>query len=788
MILNYFKTAFRNIVRKRFYYLIQIFGFALALSCVILILSWVRYENSFDKFHINGDRICRILMKINQKSENGYDLAIVPPPLSEAIQDEFPEIELATRFEFCPKVVFKYKGDINFENRGAFADPAFLEIFSFQLMKGNSELALTNPQSIILSESLAEKYFSNKDPLNKVITVEELPFTVTGIMRDLPPNSHLQFDFLLPVQVKELFGSDLNDWGNVNLFSYVLLAKNVNFTRIDQKIRNWKTPRKMDQFFLQPLFNIHRESGIQADEVVVSDHKYISLFIVLAFAILAIACINFLNLQTAQVLQRTKEVGIRKVVGAARSELIKQLMIESSLVLLLSYLLSFILAEILLPFFKQLFNYMISLHFYDISFLSSLILLYFLIIILTGIIPSNQFASFRPIGLLRNTSSKGKKRSLLRNLLVILQFSFSVFFIIGTMIIHQQFRFMKESSLNNHQEEIIYLPFKGDIGSNYEVFKNNLLVHASIENVTAKNSMPSQVADKTGEMDWPGKDRNQDFIIEATGIDPDYFNTLGINMIEGRGFTETYASKGLIPFILNETALKRTGLTNPIGTRIKLWGYPGEITGIVRDVQLKSLKDVIEGQVFYPIQDYTDQEMTDFGVILIELKDNIQDAIALIEQEWHSINPGTPFEYHFLEEAVDSMYWEENRLSLLMNYASILSVVICCLGLLGLVVYNSSVRIKEIGIRKINGASMLNIMAMMNKDYMQWVFISYLITLPVAWQVLHQWLQNFAYQVPMNGWIFILTGLLILFITLVTVNSQIITVARRNPAEILRYE
>jgi putative ABC transport system permease protein len=727
-------------------------------------------------------------MSINPQSENTFNLAIVPPPLAEAIQEEFPDIELATRFEFCPKVVFEYGEHINYENRGAFVDPAFLDMFSFRLLDGNAKTALNDPQNIILTKSFSEKYFDQKRPLDEVVIIEGNPFSITGILEDVPSNSHMQFDFLLPVQVKTLFGADLYDWGNVNIFSYVQLAENINFVQIDQKIRNWETPRHNDKFYLQQLYNIHKESGIQADEVVVSDSKYMNIFIVLAIVILVIACINFVNLQSAQVLKRTKEVGIRKVSGATKVELIKQFMIESGIVLIISYLLSFLLAEILLPSFEQLFNYKISLLFYDPSFLAILIGLFLLIILMTSVVPSLQFASFNPVGLVHNLTSKGKKRSLSRTILVILQFSFSVFFIIGTLVINQQFLFMKKSSLNNQKEKIIYLPFKGDIGSKYETFKSNLLNHSTIEKITAKNSIPTQVANKTSELNWPGKNQDQDFVIEATGVDMDYFETLGIEILEGRNFSNSYASDNMVPVILNETAIKNTGLTDPIGILISLWGYPGEIIGIVKDVHLKSLRNEGEGQIFYPIPDYTDQEMSDFGVILIKIKEDIPTAMSVIEDQWTTLNSGIPFEYHFLDEAVDNLYWEEMRLSRLMNYASILSVIICCLGLLGLAIYNSNTKIKEIGIRKINGASILNIITLLNKEYVQWVFISFILAFPFAWITLNTWLQNFAYQINISWWLFVLSGTLTLAIALLTINWQIYKVARKNPVEVLRYE
>lgn len=782
-----FKLAIRQLLRQRTHNMIQIFGFAMALTCMILILSWVRYELSFDQFHKKNEHLYRVLMDINVGSEGAFQLAVTPPPMGEAALDEFPEIINATRFELSPQVVFELDGEFHFGNNGALADPAFLEMFSFPLVKGNPALAMKSPQSVLLSESFAKKYFGDNDPMNSILKVQNAPIKVTGIFKDIPANSHLQFDFLLPIQIKTSMGSDLTNWGNVNLCTYVLVAEHTDFNALNAKFKSWDTPRKYDQFSLQALSEIHGTTGIQAEESVVTDSKYVSLFIVLAFVILMIACINFINLQSGQVLKRTKEVGIRKVNGANKTQLILQFMLESCLVLLISYFLSFLVVELMVPYFAQLFDYTISLRFCEPSFLAFLALLFVLIVLITGLIPSVRFASFNPTGLMQKLPFKGKV-PLSRKALVITQFAFSVFFIVGTFVINNQFQFMKKRSLNGQNNQIIYLPFKGEIGTKYATFKNRLLAIPSISHVTAKNSLPTEVADKTGELDWPGKDPNLDFIIEGTGVDFSYFETLGIKIVEGRSFTEAFTSDNKFAFVLNEKAIKDMGLEIPIGTDISLWGYPGRIVGVVEDVNLKSLRNDADGQIFFIIPDYTDKDINFYGVILVKIQEDIPNTLAAIQTLWTELNPGIPFDYHFLDEAVDSLYWDEMRLSKLMNHASFLSIIICCLGLLGLVIHNSNSRIKEIGIRKINGASMRNIMFMLNKDYMLWVSISFIIAFPMALILLNKWLQNFASHIRLDWWIFAISGLVTLTIALITINGQIIKVARKNPADILRYE
>lgn len=782
------KLAFRNLFRQRTYNLIQIFGFTMALTCVILILSWVRYELSFDQFHKNRDHLYRVLMDINVGSEGAFQLAVTPPPLAEAALNEFPEIINSTRFELSPQIVFELDGKFNYGSNGALADPAFLSMFSFPLVQGNPTSAMENPQSVLFSESFAKKYFGDKEPMNSIIKVQNAPLKVTGIFKDVPANSHLQFDFLVPMQLKTLMGSDLTDWGNVNLCTYIQVAEHTDFATLKAKFKSWETPREYDQFSIQELSEIHGTTGIQAEESVVIDSKYVSLLFILAFVILMIACINFINLQSGQVLKRTKEVGIRKVNGANRIQLILQFMMESCLVLLISYFMSFLVVELAVPYFSQLFDYKINLQFYDLEFLAFLALLFVFIVLITGLIPSIRFASFNPTGLMRKLPFKGKIGSFSRKALVITQFAFSVFFILSTFVINNQFQFMKDRSLNDQNNQIIYLPLKGEIGAKYETFKNRLLALPSISHVTAKNSLPTEVADKTGELDWPGKDPNLDFIIEGTGVDFNYFETMDIEIVEGRSFTEAFTSDNKFAFILNEKAIKDMGLNNPIGADISLWGYPGRVVGIVEDVNLKSLKNETDGQIFYIIPDYTDQDINFYGVILIKIQEDIPNTIVAIQNQWAELNPGIPFDYHFLDEAVDSLYWDEMRLSKLMNYASFLSIIICCLGLLGLVIHNSTSRIKEIGIRKINGASLQHIMIMLNKDYILWVSISFIIAFPMALMLLNKWLQNFSRHIKLDWWIFLISGLVTLAIALITINGQIIKVARKNPADILRYE
>ena len=518
------------------------------------------------------------------------------------------------------------------------------------------------------------------------------------------------------------------------------------------------------------------------------DGKYVNLFIALAFVILMIACINFINLQSGQVLKRSKEVGIRKVNGANKIQLIFLFMSESCIVLLISYLLSFLIVEFTFPYFIQLFNYQIILHFYDTEFLAFLALLYIILLFITSTAPAFRFASFHSTDLMRKLPLRGKKGVMSRQALVITQFVFTVFFITGTIVINKQFNFIKNSSINQQNDQIIYLPFKGEIGSKYESFKNRLLAKSSISYVTAKNSSPTQVADKTGDLHWAGKDPNLSFVIEATGVDFQYFETLGIDVLDGRTFSEAFTSDGKFALILNETAMKSMNLKDPVGADLSLWGYPGRIVGVVEDVNTKSLKNNIDGQVFYVIPDYEDNEISSYGVILIKIEEDIPNTLASIEQDWAELNPGIPFDYHFLDEAVEALYRDELRLSKLMNYASILSIVICCLGLLGLVIHNSSSRTKEIGIRKINGATIRNIMMMLNKNYVQWVCYSFVIAFPLAWFILDNWLRGFSEQIELSWWIFGLAGTVTLFIALITINGQILNVARKNPADVIRYE
>ncbi len=756
MFRNYLKIAIRNLLKHRTNYIFNVLGLGIGLACVMLIAIWVQDEMSFDRFHDHSDHIYRAILSINARSDQPVELALTPPPLATEIKRKFPEVKNACRFLFSPQVVFKYQDKLFFEPKGALVDPSFLQIFSFRFKKGNPVTALNDPFNVVLTEQLAHKYFGLNDPLGQVIHIDEKPFQVTGVIQNVPHNSHIQFDFLQSILLKETPGSRLDDWGNVNLNTYVQLENNVNVENFSMKLSDWQTPRHNDGFWLQPLTQIHHTGNIEADDAVVSDKKYVYIFSFVAMCILFIACMNFINLCTVQSIYRTKEVGIRKVFGSSRIHLGKQFFTETLLMTFIAFIIAFILAELFNSQFNQLIGRQLHIDLFNMNAALTMIIIFGLTAILAGLYPALHFSSLNPIHLFRKMGKSGSMKSRLRKSMVVIQFSLSILLISCTFIVNHQLDFMKTMNKHYGDENIIYLPYKGSLGIHYETFKNQCLSEPSILQVTAKNSIPTRVANKTNEIQWPGSSPTQNFAIEATAVDYDYFNTMGIKILEGRSFDKTFGSDRGLTAVLNKAAIQKMGLEDAVGKPVSLWGYEGTIIGIAENAHFRSLKSKISPQIFYKIPDYNSQEMNEYGVVLMCVAtDNFQATITAIKNIWQRINPDTPFEFHFLDNAIDRLYWNEMQLNQIIQYATYLAIFISCLGLYGLTLFSIEQKTKEIGIRKLLGSSVSEIVALLTKDFTKWVILANFFAWPIAYYAMNKWLQNFAYRIDLTIWSFL---------------------------------
>lgn len=797
MFKNYFKIALRNLSKNKIHTFINIIGLAIGMTCAILILLWVQDELSYDKFHKNADRIYRVGLYFPGKS---IRIAQNRPPLAKTLKNEFPEIVETVRYKQRARLLLKHNNNVFYEDGGAVADPSFFNLFTFTFLRGDPKTVLSGPNNIVITEKLALKYFPNEDPLNKILLVDDYPMKITGVINNIPEQSHIQFSFISSILLLERFGERLNNWGNCNLYTYVKLAENISENEMIKKIteyvriftaKRWgRNLKDVDELlFFQPLKDIHHNSDIRSqDDFRIGDIQYVRIFVFIAIFIFFIACINYVNLSTARAALRKKEVGMKKVIGSHKHQLINQFLGESLFFSILAYLLAIILVELLLPIYNTLVGKNLTLSFLNWPFIIGSITIILLTGILAGIYPALYLSSFQPIQLFRNITQRGTSASSFRKTLIIVQFLISIALIISNIIIHDQLHYIRNKKLGFDKDNVIYLRFRGDIGKNFESFKNELKQSTNIIGVAAKNSLPIESADMTTDIHWPGKDPDQEIFTEATAVDWDYLETMNISLVEGRNFSKDFGSDWN-SFILNEEAVKKMSLESPVGKPFSLWEYKGTIIGVVKNIHSRSLKHHIEPQVLYLLRNPNSQEMKDYGVILINMKGGeIEETISYIKDVWHKFNPSFPFEFQFLDTAVEHLYQLEKKVAILFNYFTFLSIFIACLGLFGLISFTAKQRIKEIGIRKVLGASVAGIVVMLSKNTTKLVLISNLIAWPIAWYFISKWLENFAYRIELTIWPFLLAGLVALVIALLTVSWQAIRAARANPVEALRYE
>jgi len=782
MITTNLKQVLRRVSSQPLFSGIKYLGLTIGIVCIIIIAVWVQNELGFDRFHQNSENIYRVIMDMG---EHG-DLALTPPPLIDKIQNDFPEIESATRVEDLPKMVVKNNDIVFYEENGIFADPGFFDVFSFNLLSGNEDNILDEPFSVVITEQFAQKYFGDKDVLNKNLIIRGYPFEITGVLENIPQNSHLQFDFILPIQLKTSLGYDLNDWGDVNLYTYIKLKKTVDANNLSAKIESWETPRE-EAFFLQPLIDIHGDIHYVADNAKTSDRLYIFVFSSVAVLILIIACLNYITLFITASYKRSKEIGVMKIIGAAREKLMGLFITETALFILTSLFTSLLLVELLLPLFNQATGTILSFGFFHTGTLQLIIILSLVLLFAIGIYPAFHLSALKPQSIFKKEKIGSGIITRSKNLMILVQFSITTILITGLLTVSKQLSFIENKDLGFNKENVVYLPY-GGIDGHYLSFKEEILKNNAVLNVSIKNSLPVNVADKTSSIEWPGKSAEDDVLMEATAVGFDYFQTMGIIIDKGRDFSRTIASdkNGVV---LNEEAVREMGLHDPIGKTIRVWDYPCTIVGVSENALFYSLKENIGPQIYYMVQDYDDESMNNEGTILLKIDgSNIEQTLTEIKSTWAQFAPDSPFDFHFLDQAVDNKYHAEKKMFALLKYFVLISILISCLGLFGSAVYSTQSRVKEIGVRKVNGANITGVVIMLNKDFIKWVIISLVLAIPVSYYAMYKWLENFAYKTSLSWWIFAIAGVLALGIALLTVSWQSWQAATRNPVQALRYE
>ena len=814
MLKNYIKIALRNITKYKGYSFINIAGLAVGMAICILILLYVQDELSFDEYHEYSDRIFRLerASRLPDGSIEPYFCSLAPSFLP-LIEKDFPEIEHAVRLYNPPNTLLKV-GDNGFsEERLFFAEEDIFEIFSIPLIKGDPETSLKEKGNIILSRSMAQKYFGDANPMGKNITADNrFLLQVTGIMEEWPANSHVHMDFLVSyITLKGLYGSGDNDYfhgtrnfsDNVTL-AYVRLAEGFSGQELQTKIpdfldRNIPTSTDQDGNIVKPsehiflhvrkVKDIHLFAHTTKEIEPNSDMRYVTLFTIIAVFILAIACINFMNLSTARASKRAKEVGLRKVVGADLKLLAAQFLGESMLTGLISVVLALGIVTLVLPFFRIFSGHEIYMN--NLFTLSGLLMLLGVFIIsglAAGLYPAFYISAFRPSTILRGEVSRGLKGQLLRKVLVVFQFAITIALIIAVTVVNKQMRFLRNADLGYERENILMIPVSREDIPRWNELRDELLRNPQVLAAALSKRAPTgRLLDAPGfTIEINGQQRRNPFSMPHNRVSFEFFKTYGMIMVAGRDFSEEFPTDAQEAYILNETAVQRLGIENPeeiIDAPIIAVGRKkGRVIGVVKDFNYESMRDEIKPIVTYVLP----AQANTLSVRLA--KGNIRDTIGHIEKVWAQFHPGYPLQYTFLNERIDELYRNEERMLEMFGYFSLLAVIIGCLGLFGLASFTAEQKTKEIGVRKVLGATAPNIVGLLSWDFIKWVVAANLIAWPVAYLVMNNWLKNFAYRTGIGVVPFILSASLAFLIALLTVSYQSIKAALSDPVHALRYE
>lgn len=795
MLKNYLLTAWRRIKKAKIYSVLNILGLAVGMAAFILIFLYVRYELSFDRWHENADHIYRVVQHQPGNSYLGTDrFAVTPAPLAEALIKEYPEVIAATRLDEWGEELFSYQEKHYLEKNVILADPQIFEVFSLQLLAGNPAAALSDPHSILLSESTARKNFGNQNPIGRIIRMQDkYDMQVTGIFKNLQDNSHFTMDVMIPFDIMQaFFNRDLSTWNNNSFYTYFLLDENAESGQLEAKLPallakyTEKKSRFSNLYYLQPLTKIHLYSHINFEISPNNDIKYIYLFATIGLLLLLIACINYVNLATAGSAKRAKEVGMRKVVGAHRFQLVRQFFGESALMAFFSLFLTLGIVALVLPTFNRFVQREIIFNpFRNPEILIGLAITFLLVAGLAGIYPAAYISRFRPVNALNSETTRGKKASLFRSILVVFQFSISILLIISTFVVNQQLHFIQNQKMGYSREHIVVVPVR-DTGlrNELESLKTTLNSHLGILSVSASSSLPNHIRSQTM-ANWPGKPDDLDVPIYVCNADYNFVDVFELEIIQGRNFSRNHPADTNGAFLINESALEATGWGNPIGREFSRWGNDkpaGRVVGVVKDFHMHSLHQAIT-----PLYIFLDTSNARYISIKIR-GSNIASVLAFIEETFQQFSPGYPFEYSFFDDVFNKAYQAEQRLARLFSTFAFLTIFIACLGLFGLASYSTAARTKEIGIRKVLGASSAHITTLISREYIVKVMLAVLISWPLGYYAMSQWLQNFAYRVELDIIPFVISGLIALFIALMTVAYHTLSAAAANPADTIRYE
>ena len=786
MFRHYIKSTLRSIKKQRWYSLITLSGLAIGITCFILISFYVRYEFSYDRFHENHQDIFRVLVDTGEVYRGKSRVAVTPAPLAAAIQDAYPEVLRAAKV-MDRGVTMTYRGDLLAERSMYYADPAFLEIFDFPLINGNPETALDAPYNLLISREMAAKYFGTSDPVGETISVDKTDYQVTGVLENIPGNTHFRFDYLASFSsLVESRGRDrIYRWNNWSYYTYVKLHPEASSSSIEQRLPELlkqHSPEASQVLRLQPVAAVHLYKDANFELESPGDIRNIYLLSAIGLFFLLIACFNFMNLSTARAAIRAKEVGLRKVVGAGRLQLVRQFLGESLLFALLGLVFSLVLVKFLLPAYRIFVQRELETGvILDGALLLLLVGLVLVIGIVSGSYPALILSSFQPTTVLKGTQVQGSRgSSLLRSVLVVCQFTISIALIICTLVVFKQLHFMRNKELGFIKDHVVTV---GNPPGGSDTLKNVLLQDASILDATLSDRLPHNIM-SASRGEWDGQDPGERLIVYRNWVDEDFLDFYNIRIIQGRGFSKEYNDSTDRVFILNEAAVKTIGWDDPIGKR---FGFGkdrmGLVVGVVKDFHFTSLHLKIEPLALTPAS----EDNKDWLSLRINPMD-VPRTLTKIEEAWKQHSPEGMFSYSFLDDRLDRLYRTERRLVSSFTVYTLIAIFVACLGLFGLASFATARRTREIGIRKVLGASEWSITLLTTKTFLWLVLIANAAAAPAAYLAMRAWLHNFAYRTGLETWVFLLSAALSFVIALVTVGYQSVRAALADPVKSLRYE
>lgn len=808
MILNYLKIALRNLWKNKGFSAINIIGLSIGLASFILISLYVIDELSYDRYNEKADRIYRINSDI-RFGGNNLVLAVTSDPMGPTLKKDYPQVEEFVRFYQRGPILLKKNNQFINEQQVIAADSNLFNVFTLPAVVGDTKTALDNPHSVVISASTAQKYFGTTEAVGKVLQSDEnKQYQVTAVIKDIPQNSHFHFDCIFSMKdVQYSFGNFLSN----NFQTYILLKKGVHYKDFEknfkQVLEKYLVPQarqlmnihSMDDFekagnhlnySLMPLTEIHLKSDRTAELGTNSNIQYVYIFSVVALFILLLACINFMNLSTARSANRAREVGIRKVLGSDKRSLIRQFMVESMVMAFFSLLIAILLVWIALPFFNTISGK--SMQIFNLFGWEELILLFLLPVIvgiLAGSYPAFYLSSFQPIQVLKGKLTTGFKRSGLRNALVVFQFATSIILIVGTIIVYDQLNYIRTTKLGFQKDQVLVISNTHSLGNQADVFKNELTQLPGVKSASLSSFLPipSSRSDNTFSRESV-LDVNNGINMQTWRVDYDYLRTLGMQLVMGRNFSPQFGTDSTA-VLINETTAKLLGYTNPIGHKLYTdYDISDQknvkeftIIGVIKNFHYESLRQTI-GPLCMVLS------KSDDHICLQITAENVQPLLQKIEAKWKAVLPGMPFSYEFMDDAFDHMYRAEQRIGKVAVSFALLAIIIACLGLFGLITYAAEQRTKEMGIRKVLGASISSLVTLLSKDLLIMVLIASFIAFPIAWYAMHQWLLDFAYRIQISWWVFLGAGLAAICIALLTISYQAFRSARANPIKSLRIE